>query len=183
MKSLKFDLSLLITSICFAFIVLTLQTNFAAGKTKAKLEDICWIFQHQPNWKRSAYKASNRWKIPVNILMATIYQESRFRSNVKAKTSSAYGFAQAVDSIWAQYKKSRHIPHANRRNFNDSIDFIGWYFDKVIKRYKVSPHNTQQLYLYYQLGLYHRHAPVSSKKIASKVAHLATQYRKQLDQC
>ncbi|QGP54289.1 Transglycosylase SLT domain protein [Piscirickettsia salmonis] len=182
MFTIKFKQLLTIVFIIF-LIIFSFKNSHAKTKHTEKLENICWIFKKHPTWKNSAYKTSRHWKIPVNILMATIYQESRFRSHIKSKTSNAYGFAQATNVTWADYKKSRKIAHASRENFHHSIDFIGWYFNKTIKLRKISRYNTQQLYLYYQLGLYHRRVPTSAKKTANKVATIAKRYQQQLKHC
>ena len=69
------------------------------------------------NWYSSAQAAEKRWGIPIAVNMAVIYQESSFKARARPnrskilwvlpgrRPSSAYGYAQALDSTWNDYKK------------------------------------------------------------------------------
>jgi hypothetical protein len=73
--------------------------------------------------------------------MAFIYQESGFRARAKParskllwvlpgpRLSSAYGYAQAVDSTWNDYMLQSGNWDARRDRFADAIDFVGWYHE------------------------------------------------------
>ena len=41
--------------------------------------------------------------------------------------SSAYGYAQALEGTWDDYRKDTGRRGADRDDFADSSDFIGWY--------------------------------------------------------
>jgi len=98
-----------------------------------------------------AFKATERrWGVPVNVQMAIIHQESRFKANAKTpmryilgviprgRQSSAYGYAQALDGTWEEYKNSTGRFVAQRSNIGDATDFMGWYMNKTKQRNGVS---------------------------------------------
>ncbi|MCZ0952692.1 MAG: hypothetical protein OXJ56_08905, partial [Rhodospirillaceae bacterium] len=70
--------------------------------------DVCEIFVEKRSWYRDARRASNRWQVPIGVLMAFTYQESSFRARARpprrrllgfipwTRTADAYGFAQAT---------------------------------------------------------------------------------------
>ena len=74
--------------------------------------------------------------------MSFVYQESSFKANAKPerekvlgfipwlRPSSASGYSQALTKTWEDYKDETGNTRANRKNFNDSADFIGWYASK-----------------------------------------------------
>ena len=46
------------------------------------------------------------------------------------RPSSSFGYSQAVNGTWEQYKKETGNKLAVRTRFKDSVDFIGWYTNK-----------------------------------------------------
>ena len=46
------------------------------------------------------------------------------------RVSSAYGYAQAKDETWADYKREAGGWGASRDDFADALDFMGWYIQK-----------------------------------------------------
>ncbi|MEL0198945.1 MAG: hypothetical protein VW905_02990, partial [Gammaproteobacteria bacterium] len=97
------------------------------------------MFLEKRSWYKAAIKSSKRWKIPLEVNMAFILQESSYIQGAKPerkkilgfipgkRKSSAFGYAQALDGTWERYKKEAKKTFAYRRNFDDSIDFIAWY--------------------------------------------------------
>jgi len=62
------------------------------------------------------------------------------------------GYSQAIDSTWKKYIRETENWGADRDDFSDSIDFIGWYCYRSHKRCKISVKDTYSLYLAYHEG-------------------------------
>ena len=103
-------------------------------------QNICSIFLEKDDWYIQAKDAYEKWGIPINVTMAIMHQESRFVADAQPprpwllgiipwfRSSSAYGYAQAKDGTWDDYlKNSQSIWSADRDEFADACDFIGWY--------------------------------------------------------
>ena len=128
------------------------------------LDDICTIFEDRRDWYSAAKKSEQRWGTPAHIQMAIIRQESSFRFNAKPprtkllgfipwkRRSNAYGYAQALDSTWARYKNDTGRQSADRDDFDDAIDFIGWYTDLSNRSAGISKWDPYNQYLAYHEG-------------------------------
>ena len=68
------------------------------------------------------------------------------------RPSDAYGYAQALDSTWAAYKKDTGRRFADRDDFGDAIDFVGWYTDQSQKIAGISKWDPYNQYLAYHEG-------------------------------
>ena len=96
--------------------------------------------------------------------MAIIKQESSFKSDARPerrkilgfipwkRISSAKGYAQAIDGTWEMYLKERGGLFVARNDFEDAVDFIGWYNYKTHKNLGIPLNNARQLYLAYHEG-------------------------------
>jgi hypothetical protein len=96
--------------------------------------------------------------------MSIIRQESSFEFNAKPprgkllgfipwrRPSDAYGYAQALDSTWNMYKDDTGRRFANRDDFSDAIDFVGWYTNKSQKTVGISKWDPYNQYLAYHEG-------------------------------
>ena len=128
------------------------------------IDNICSMFDEKRNWYNSAQSAEKRWGIPIAVNMAVIYQESSFKARAKPerskilwvlpgrRSSSAYGYAQALDSTWDDYKKISGNKRASRSNFNDAIDFVSWYNSNSRRINKIAPFDAKNFYLAYHEG-------------------------------
>ncbi|MGH1373459.1 MAG: transglycosylase SLT domain-containing protein [Cellvibrionaceae bacterium] len=164
------------------------------------VDNICHIFDEKDGWYDDAKKAEKRWGSPVPILMAFMHQESRFQPKAKPprkkilwvipgpRQSSAYGFSQAKDETWDWYKKEAGSWGADRDDFTDAVDFIGWYNHTSNKRSKIALNSPYHLYLAYHEGHggYNR-GTYKSKTwltgVAKKVSRRAATYKRQLASC
>ncbi len=161
---------------------------------------ICAIFQQYPHWYWESQRAYVKWGLPVNIQMAMMRQESSFRADARPprqtvmgfipgpRPTSAYGYAQATDGTWARYQKSTGAISADRDQFGDAVDFMGWYADQANKTLGISKTDTYDLYLAYHEGLGgYRSGSYRQKPwlmdIAHKVARTADIYQTQLSRC
>jgi hypothetical protein len=130
----------------------------------ANVENICAIFEEKKSWYRAARKSQKRWGTPVHVQLSIIRQESTFRFNAKPprtrllgfipwkRPSNAYGYAQALDSTWKSYKDDTGNRFADRDDFSDAIDFVGWYTDKSQTRVGISKWDPYNQYLAYHEG-------------------------------
>jgi len=128
------------------------------------LDDACAIIKQHPSWLRDMKTVERKWGVPVAVQMATIYQESKFIGNARTpirykagvlpvgRQSSAYGYAQAIDSTWEWYQRDQGRRSAKRDRFSDATDFIGWYFNESNERLGLSRFDAYRQYLAYHDG-------------------------------
>jgi hypothetical protein len=174
-----------------------------AGCTTSPPQDtdnICAIFFEKDDWYQDAARARDKWDSGIPVMMAIIHQESRFKADAKpprqkilgiipwTRPSDAYGYSQALDATWDWYETSTGRWGADRDDFGDSIDFIGWYNDQSYRRNGIDRADTYSLYLAYHEGHggYSR-ASYNSKPwltdVARKVQGRAATYQVQLQVC
>ena len=162
--------------------------------------NMCTILAQKKGWYAAGVKASKRWELPMHIGLAFIHRESSFVAKAKPprkkvlgivpwrRSSSAYGYAQATDEAWKDYKKDTGRRFVQRDDFADALDFIGWYNDRSHKLLKLRKNDAYRLYLAY----YNGHTGYSQgrwrksntiKGYAKKAAAQASLYKKQLRSC
>lgn len=163
-------------------------------------ENACTIVRERPHWYRAAKEAESRWGVPPEILFSIIWRESSFRADARTRrtyflgliptgrVSSAYGFAQAIDGTWAWYQKETGNPHAEREDFRDAADFVGWYTAKTRTVNGIPQTDAFNQYLAYHEGhAGYRRGSWRQKgwlrKAASDVEVQAGRYRAQLASC
>jgi len=172
----------------------------AATPLPRHIDSACDIFMENGKWYKSARKSYEKWGIPIYIQMALLHQESKFEADARPprtsclwvfpgpRPSSAYGYAQAMDGTWKEYRRSTGKGGADRDNFADAVDFIGWYCDLSHKRCGISKLDAYHLYLAYHEG----HGGFSRKtymkkdwllQVARKVEARAHRYEGQLSSC
>lgn len=105
----------------------------------ADQSNICSIFREKSGWHESALDMQERWNVPMYVPMAFMQQESSFRSDALpprryalgfipwGRVSSAYGYSQAKTETWSDYRKETGNWGAERDDFGDAMDFMGWY--------------------------------------------------------
>jgi hypothetical protein len=157
------------------------------SKPPKNTENICKIFQNNPSWYWKAKKTESKWGVPVAVQMAIINQESHFNGEAKAKTSSSYGFSQAIRKTWSSYQRSTGAK-GRRNEFAAATDFIGWYVHMTKRHLGISPQNTYALYLAYHEGLGGYRSRSYKRKpfimrLAKKVDKKADAYQEQLIAC
>ena len=162
--------------------------------------DVCEIFDEYYDWYNASKEVEKKYGIPISVTMAFIHQESKFIGDNRPprewflwiipgpRPSSAYGYAQALDSTWAEYQKNTGHWGADRDDFEDAVDFIGWYNTRTIKRTSIQSHDAYRLYLAYHDGAggYLRGTYKNKPwliNVAKKVDRRAKQYQRQLVQC
>lgn len=151
----------------FCALLLALVLASCGGSHKApprNLDDACSIARQKPKYARAFKSTQRRWGVPVPVQMATIYQESKFRGDARTpfryvlgvipmgRQSSAYGYAQALDATWQEYKRDAGRPGARRDRITDATDFMGWYMNQTKKRNGVPLSDARNQYLAYHEG-------------------------------
>jgi hypothetical protein len=162
-------------------------------------QNICRVFDQYPSWYRDARAAQKRWGTPVNVLMAFVQRESGFNRKARPdrpwflfiplpRRSSAYGYAQAQDPIWKEYKEANGGWFKSRQDMDDSLDFIGWYTDRIHRELGISKWDPKHLYIAYHEGIggYRRGRWRSNRPLlrtAATVDHRAREFGAQLRRC
>ncbi|MEO0386317.1 MAG: lytic transglycosylase [Pseudomonadota bacterium] len=185
----------------FALLLLFVLTACSGSQgPPANLQDACAIKRDRPSWFRSMEKTERRWGAPVHVQMATFYQESTFEPNARTprkyflgfipngRVSSAYGYAQAIDSTWDWYREDTGRRGAKRNKFHDASDFMGWYMAKSREMNGIAATDAYNQYLAYHeghsgfnRGSYNRKAWLRST--AQRVSTRASRYEDQLRYC
>lgn len=162
--------------------------------------DICAIFEEKGRWYKAAKRSSRSWGSPIAVMMAMIYQESGFERKARPprkrflwifpgpRPSTAYGYSQALDTTWDAYRQDTGNRGADRDDFGDAIDFVGWYNYKSNLYCKIQPNDAYHLYLAYHEGHdgFNRRTYNSKawlKKVANKVSQRSGTYGHQLQRC
>ena len=102
------------------------------------------------------------------------------------RPSSSFGYSQAVNGTWEQYKKETGNKLATRVRFKDSVDFIGWYTNKTESILKISEKDAFKQYLAYHEGWGNYKYYKKNKKViglARKVQKQSNIYKNQLIKC
>ncbi len=164
------------------------------------LNDICAIFDERPDWRDAVVASAMRWGAPVEVQMAIMWHESRFRAEARppkrytlgfipaGRVSSAYGYPQALDGTWDWYRRETGNRGADRDDFEDAADFVGWYMAKTFDLNGVQMHDAFSHYLNYHEGhTGFRRGDWQGKgrlrTVATRVADQAVRYRGQLSRC
>ncbi|MGI3210478.1 lytic transglycosylase [Roseovarius tibetensis] len=170
------------------------------GTAPRNLDNACAIISERPEYARAFRASERRWGIPAHVQMATIHQESKFISDARTpfryslgviprgRISSAYGYSQALDGTWDEYRAETNRRAARRTNIHDAADFIGWYMSKSSDRLGLSPFDARNQYLAYHEGRTgfsrgnHNSKPWLLR-VSDNVAGRAARYRAQLGSC
>jgi hypothetical protein len=183
--------------------LLLVSTLFLSGCTTSPPSDvnnICAIFREKDGWYEDADDARDRWGSPVPVMMAIMHQESRFKAKAKpprkkilwvipgSRPSSSYGYTQALTETWDVYKRDAGNYGADRDDFADSIDFIGWYNHQSYKRNGIKKNDPYHLYLAYHEGHggFKRRTFKNKqwlKDVSKKVSRRSATYTNQLKSC
>lgn len=166
----------------------------------SNVNDICDIFEEKDDWYDDAADAAEKWNVPLVDIMAIMHQESRFVHDAQPprrkilwiipgpRLSSAYGYPQAKTETWETYQRATGEYGADRDDFEDAADFVGWYTNTSYKRCGINRGDTYASYLAYHEGHggYNRRTYDKKawlKKVARKVEQRAQTYRQQLASC
>jgi hypothetical protein len=180
--------------------VLATMLTGCATSPPSNPDNICAIFEEKRGWYEAAQKSRDKWGAPVHIPMAIMYQESSFKYDAAppmeyflwiipiGRASDAYGYSQAKTPVWGEYVSEAGGFFSDRDDFDDAVDFIGWYMNRSQKINKVSKWNAYAQYLNYheghggyRRGSYKQKAWLEA--VARKVEARAKKYSEQLWTC
>lgn len=164
------------------------------------VDNACEIFDEYYDWYSASKQAEKNHGIPIGVTLAFIHQESKFIEDARpprewflwifpgSYPSTAYGYTQALNGTWREYQKNTGQWSADRDDFVDAVDFIGWYNSQTSKRTGIKKHDAYRLYLAYHEGAggYLRGTYKNKKwlvDVSRKVDRRAKMYNRQLLQC
>lgn len=192
------------TRLPYATAIVVLLTLGGCASAPNRINDVCAVFEQRDgwfdNWFVAAKQTEKEYGVPVPILMATIRKESGYNANSRPprtkllgfipwkRPSSAYGFSQALDGTWAQYKRETGKYGADRNDFADAVNFIGWYHNQSHMKNGIAVDDAYHLYLAYYFGQsafargdWQRNAKM--QKVARNTSEMANSYAAQLQTC
>ena len=163
-------------------------------------QNACSIFSERYLWYKHAKNSSEKYGVPVHLILAFVNKESGFNRWAKPertklfkiipykRPSSSFGYSQAIDKTWDQYKNETNNMLALRSRFKDSVMFIGWYINKTHQMNKIPLNDSYRQYLNYYLGWgnYANKTYQTDKKailFARSVQKQSNIYRNQLIKC
>ena len=185
-----------------ALVILLFVASCGGGDMRPprNLDDACSILKQRPKYKKAFKATERRWGVPMHVQMAVIYQESKFDGDIRTpmkyvlgvlpmgRQSSAYGYSQALDGTWEQYKDETRSRYAKRDRIRDASDFIGWYFNESKERNGIALTDARNQYLAYHdghtgyaRGTYKRKSWLL--RIAGEVEDRSRMYQHQLASC
>lgn len=164
------------------------------------VNDICAIFEEKGGWYDDADDARDRWGTPIPVMMAIMHQESRFKAKAKPprkkilwvipgpRPSNSFGYTQALKETWQIYQRDAGNYGADRDDFADSIDFIGWYNHQSYRRSGIRKDDPYHLYLAYHEGWggFNKRSFRNKqwlKDVAKKVSRQSSRFTHQLNSC
>jgi len=185
---------------CTLLILALLALTGCTTSQPRDVTNICSMFEEKGGWYDDAADSRDEWGSPIPVMMAIMHQESKFHAKAKPprkkifgfipgpRPSDSYGYSQALGSTWKAYKKSAGRYGADRDDFGDAIDFIGWYNHQSYKRSGIAKTDTYRLYLAYHEGHggYNRGSYRNKQwliDVAKKVNRRANSYQSQLNGC
>lgn len=180
-------------------LAVTLVSGCAKGPPRDP-EDACAIFRERRGWWQAARESRERWGVSEATQLAIIHQESRFRHDSRPprrkllwfipwrRHSSAFGYGQVTDGTWDDYQRRSGNGGADRDDFDDVADFIGWYGHTIHRRTGIPKSDAYRLYLAYHEGPAGYRRGSHEKKawlrgVARRVAARAERYERQYTTC
>ena len=171
-----------------------------SGPPPRNLDDACAIVAERPQYLRAFRATERRWGVPVHVQMATIHQESKFDGDARTpfrwtlgvipmgRQSSAYGYSQALDGTWDEYREENRRFTARRNDIHDATDFMGWYMAKSNESLGISMSDARNQYLAYHEGRTgFSRGSYNGKpwllRVSAKVEERARMYEAQLRSC
>ena len=180
------------------FLILIIFLLSGCSSIPSNTSNSCSIFNERYFWYKHAKKSQEKWGTPIYLQLAIIKMESSFDWLAKPprqklfkvipykRPSSSFGYSQAVNGTWNQYKKETGNKLATRTRFKDSVDFIGWYTNKTEKILKISKKDSFKQYIAYHEGWGNYKNYKKNKKViglAKKVERQSNKYKNQLLKC
>ena len=161
----KFTEKLKKIKIIFAVVGGALSINACTVSPPQNSSNICEIFFEKRDWFDAAEDMRDKWGVPIHVPMSMMYQESSFKAKARppkdyilfglipwGHVSTAYGYSQAKTPTWDDYVRETGNSWADRTDFDDAIDFMGWCISKTHKINGISKWDAEKQYLNYHEG-------------------------------
>jgi hypothetical protein len=162
--------------------------------------DACAIFEQHDSWWSSVRRGERRWGAPPALVLAIIRQESGFDHNARPargrgflffpgrRPSSAMGYAQALETTWAEYERAVNDGGVDRDEFRDAADFVAWYAGRTHRELGIAFTNARAHYLAYHEGRggYQRGSFRDNRTLlaaADRVQTYRDTYQNQINRC
>jgi hypothetical protein len=187
------------TKVVLAIAIVLLLMNCATTPPSSP-DNACLIFTEKSDWYEASMDVKDKYGLPLHVQLAIMRQESSFKHDAAPpretflgipmwwRQSSAYGYAQAKDSTWDWYISKTGNWGADRDDYADAVDFMGWYTSISQQTLGISKWDAYNQYLAYHEG----HGGWKNKtyekkkwliKVARKVEQNAKRYASQLKKC
>jgi len=180
--------------------VVVLGSCARTSQPPVQQDNACSILDQRSGWLNALQKAEANWGAPVHVQMAIIWKESSFRARARTqriyflgsiptgRISSAFGYSQALDGTWDDYREQTSSRGAKRSNFRDATDFIGWYMQNSNRRNGIAMDDAYNQYLAYHEGQAGYSRGSYREKdwlvgVAGQVRNQAARYEAQLQYC
>lgn len=185
-------------SVCWLSI---LFTQGCSTTPPGNIGNLCEIFREKDDWYDAAADMRDKWGVPIHVPMAMMYQESSFKADARpprdyvffgliswGRISSAYGYSQAKTPTWSDYIRETGNSGADRDDFDDAIDFMGWFISKTYTVNGISKWDAYSQYLNYHEGWGGFRRKTYNKKpwlvqVSKKVKARSYRYARQLKRC
>lgn len=183
-----------------AAIVVAVGLGGCSAARPDRPHDLCSVFEENLDWYEAARDSYRDWGVPVPLQLAVIRHESGFDSDARPprtkilwilpgpRPSSAFGYGQVIDGTWDTYEDDRGGWLAERDEFEDVVDFIGWYGHVGHRRFGIPRDDPYAFYLAYHEG-HHGFARGTHRRkgsvlsAARSVAALTRRYDMQYGSC
>ena len=186
--------------IFFIFLLVIVNSCSLISRKNFSQDHACSILDSNRSWKRAVTKTTQKWGVSPGMQLSFILTESNFRPRAKTqktyflgffptgRLSSAFGYAQAIDSTWETYQKKSGNRFSSRTSFSDSVDFIGWYATETNRKLKLRKSDVFNQYLAYHQGhAGFKRGTYKQKpnliKAAKRTQNNAIKYNSQLKNC
>jgi len=181
-------------------LIVIIPVLHACVSVPTNVDDGCSLLTENERWYDLANETKSRWGVSIGTQLAFIRQESGFDEDAQpprttifwfipwTRLSSAYGYAQVLDGTWEWYKKETGNTGAERDDFADASDFIGWYISTNSDKLGIAKADVVSQYLAYHEGHEGFKAKSYLKKkglmtTARKVAAHSRKYSQQIIAC
>ena len=191
-----------LTLFILLFIAAAFTLHACATSPPRQQENACAILTENRSWYSAVRKSARDWGAPMGLQLAIIKQESSFRHDAKPprgerrllgllpgkRPSTAYGYAQALDTTWDEYRRTTGNRGAERDDFDDAVDFVGWYVNRTGRMTGIGQHDYKGHYLAYHEGPRGYLSGTHRSKrwlidTAERVAANASRYERQIEGC
>jgi hypothetical protein len=135
-----------------------------ASAPPSQVQNACLILDENRSWGPDLRRAERRWGLSPGAQLAFVKRESSFERRARPertrilwvlpgpRPSSAFGYAQALDATWDWYRDDTGRRGADRHDFGDAVDFVGWYASQSHSLSDIELNDPYRLYLAYHEG-------------------------------